>query len=75
MFLDERAQAVNLVLTLPLDYLMANIYPRLYALHALSEKVTKDLKRKCYEAKYYGNTHIHIVFLVVVSEVNRYIHS
>lgn len=36
---DARAQAMNLIKTLPLDYLMCRIYPRLYALHLLTEKV------------------------------------
>ena len=37
--IDPSVQAMNLILTLPLNYLLVNIYPRLYALHTLSDKV------------------------------------
>jgi len=30
---------MNLIKTLPLEYLMAYVYPHLYALHLLTEKV------------------------------------
>jgi len=36
---DARTQAMNLIKTLPLEYLMAYVYPHLYALHLLTEKV------------------------------------
>lgn len=36
---DERAQAMNLMLTLPINDLLPNIYPNLYSLHTLCEKV------------------------------------
>ena len=36
---DARTQAMNFIKTLPLDYLMCRIYPRLFALHLLTEKV------------------------------------
>ena len=36
---DRRTQAMNLIKALPLDYLMCLVYPRLYAVHLLSEKV------------------------------------
>ena len=37
---DGRTQAMNLIKSLPLDYLMCLVYPRLYALHMLTEKVS-----------------------------------
>ncbi|XP_064387627.1 protein transport protein Sec24A-like isoform X2 [Halichondria panicea] len=39
---DSRTQAMNLIKTLPLDYLSCTIYPRLYALHTLSEQDVKS---------------------------------
>ena len=36
---DVRTQAMNLIKSLPLEYLVANVYPHLYALQTLSEKV------------------------------------
>ena len=38
-----RAYAMNLMKVLPLDYLIAYIYPRLYSLHSLSEKDLEDI--------------------------------
>ena len=43
---------MNLILTLPLNYLLVNIYPRLYALHTLSDKV-------------WIHVHIHVQVLLI----------
>ncbi|RNA12192.1 transport Sec24A-like isoform X1 [Brachionus plicatilis] len=37
--LDERIYAMNLCKTLPLKYLMLTIYPNLYAIHNLDDKL------------------------------------
>lgn len=36
---DRRTQAMNLIKCTPLDYLLCILYPRLYAVHMLTEKV------------------------------------
>lgn len=44
---DVRTHAMNLIKTLPLDYLMAYIHPRMYAVHLLTEKdVVEDEEGK-----------------------------
>ena len=37
--LDERVYAMNLMKTMPLKYLLLTIYPHLYAIHNLDDKV------------------------------------
>lgn len=39
--MDERIYTMNLCKTLPLRYLMLTIYPNLYAIHNLDDKVRK----------------------------------
>ena len=38
---DHRTHAMNLIKSTPLDYLMCLVYPRLYALHMLTENVSE----------------------------------
>ena len=37
--MDARAQAMNIIKATPLDLLMLIMYPRLYALHTLTDEV------------------------------------
>ena len=37
--MDDRVYAMNLCKTMPLKYLMLTIYPNLYAVHNLDDKV------------------------------------
>ena len=56
---DYRTHAMNLIKSMPLDYLMCRIYPRLYALHMLTENVSEHyiaaqyfgLNQLCYRVK------------------------
>ena len=38
---DRRSQLMNQIKCLPLDYLMLMVYPRLYAVHMLTENVRR----------------------------------
>lgn len=39
---DRRTQAMNHIKCMPLDYYMCTLYPRLYAVHLLTENVRVD---------------------------------
>ena len=38
--LDNRSHIINLIKTIPLDLIITYIYPKLYGVHNLTEKVT-----------------------------------
>ena len=40
---------MNLIKSLPLEYLVANFYPHLYGLHTLSEKVCNAYPQYLYD--------------------------
>ena len=42
MTLDYRAHIMNLIKTIPLDLIITYIYPKLYSVHNLTEKVSHN---------------------------------
>ena len=44
--MDARAQAMNIIKATPLDLLMLIMYPRLYALHTLTDEVGMATEQK-----------------------------
>ena len=47
MTLDYRAHIMNLIKTIPLDLIITYIYPKLYSVHNLTEKVSHNFVSTC----------------------------
>ncbi len=59
---------MNLIKTLPLDYLSCTIYPRLYALHTLSEQVSFTVFNAYTYTQVFIGVLIYIVYLDILHE-------